>query len=258
MQTINYSLRYLLKRRGNSFTRLLSISLGLIVALIIFSYVGLNLSYNRFFPDKGRIYQLYVSSPQFGVSDKMNLPFATNLAADIPQIETSTHIIDMLGQITHNGEAIDVELLQTNSNFFDVLDFGVVSGDAAKILSSEGAAANEVMISERLAGKLFGKDDPLGKELDFKGVERKKIVAGVFKTPPVNQSIGNFDILEHLHYNENNEAWTGGDSYPTFIKLHKGADIAEVEAAMPAFFKKHGLENMNNTWQKLFKNMKNN
>ena len=252
MQTINYSLRYLLKRRGNSFTRLLSISLGLIVALIIFSYVGLNLSYNRFFPDKGRIYQLYVSSPQFGVSDKMNLPFATNLAADIPQIETSTHIIDMLGQITHNGEAIDVELLQTNSNFFDVLDFGVVSGDAAKILSSEGAAANEVMISERLAGKLFGKDDPLGKELDFKGVERKKIVAGVFKTPPVNQSIGNFDILEHLHYNENNEAWTGGDSYPTFIKLHKGADIAEVEAAMPAFFKKHGLENMNNTWQKKY------
>ena len=252
MQTINYSLRYLLKRRGNSFTRLLSISLGLIVALIIFSYVGLNLSYNRFFPNKGRIYQLYVSSPQFGVSDKMNLPFATNLASDIPQIETSTHIIDMLGQITHNGETIDVELLQTNSSFFDVLDFGVVSGDAAKILSSEGAAANEVMISERLAGKLFGKDDPLGKELDFKGVERKKIVAGVFKTPPVNQSIGNFDILEHLHYNENNEAWTGGDSYPTFIKLHKGADIAEVEAAMPAFFKKHGLENMNNTWQKKY------
>lgn len=252
MQTINYSLRYLLKRRGNSFTRLLSISLGLIVALIIFSYVGLNLSYNRFLPDKERIYQLYVSSPQFGVSDKMNLPFAPNLTADIPQIETSTHIIDMLGQITHNGETIDVELLQTNSSFFDVLDFGVVSGDAAKILSSKGAAANEVMISERLAGKLFGNDDPLGKELDLKGVGRKKIVAGVFKTPPVNQSIGNFDMLEHLHYNENNEAWTGGDSYPTFIKLHKGADIAEVEAAMPAFFKKHGLENMNNTWQKKY------
>jgi putative ABC transport system permease protein len=59
-------------------------------------------------------------------------------------------------------------------------------------------------------------------------------------------------MLEHLHYNENNEAWTGGDSYPTFIKLHKGADIAEVEAAMPAFFKKHGLENMNETWQKKY------
>ena len=252
MQTINYSLRYLLKKRGNSFTRLLSISLGLIVALLIFSYVGLNLSYNRFFPNKERIYQLYVSSPQFGVSDKMNLPFAPNLVADIPQIETATHIIDKLGQITHNGETFDVELLQTNSSFFDVLDFGVVSGDAVRILSAQGAAAGEVMISERLAGKLFGKSDPLGKELDFKGIKGKKIVSGVFKTPPVNQSIGNFDMLEHLHYNENNEAWTGGDSYPTFIKLHKGADIAEVEAAMPAFFKKHGLENMNNTWQKRY------
>ena len=52
MNTLNYSIRYLLKNRGNSATRIISLSLGLIVALVIFSSVGLKLSYNSFFPDK--------------------------------------------------------------------------------------------------------------------------------------------------------------------------------------------------------------
>ena len=43
---INYSLRYLWRNRGNSVTRLVSLALGLIVALLICSYVGINLSYD--------------------------------------------------------------------------------------------------------------------------------------------------------------------------------------------------------------------
>ena len=56
MKTLNYSLRYLLKNRGNSLTRLVSLALGLIVALLICSYVGINLSYGRFFPNRERVY----------------------------------------------------------------------------------------------------------------------------------------------------------------------------------------------------------
>lgn len=246
MQTLNYSFRYLLKRRGNSLARIFSLSLGVAVALLVFSYVGLNLSFNSSFPDKGRVYQVWAESPQFGMSDKLVKPFAPHIVADIPQIEAAVHFQNTSILFGTTGNIQEAKALNTNSTLFDVLDFGVISGNAEKILSAEGAAANELMISERLAKKLFGDEDPLGKKLGL------SVVAGIFETPPVNQSIGDFDVLQHLAYDSEDEIWTGQDSYCTFIKLREGADIAEVEAAMPAFIKRHGIEEHCKEWQMSF------
>ena len=246
MQLFNYSFRYLLKNRGNSLARLLSLSLGMAVALLVFSYVGFNMSFNSFFPEKERVYQVWIKSPQFGISDKQVRPLAPNLVADMSQVEAAVHFIEVEKIFGTTDNLMTAKALETNSTFFDVLDFGVISGDAHRILSSEGAAADEVMISERLARKMFGDEDPLGKKLGL------MVVAGVFTTPPANQSIGDFDILEYLPYDSDDEVWTGQDSYSTFIKLRPGADIAEVEAAMPAFLEKHGIAEHCKEWQKTF------
>ena len=246
MQLFNYSFRYLLKNRGNSLARLLSLSLGMAVALLVFSYVGFNMSFNSFFPDKERVYQVWIKSPQFGISDKQVRPLAPNLVADMSQVEAAVHFIEVEKIFGTTDNLMTAKALETNSTFFDVLDFGVLSGDAHRILSSEGAAADEVMISERLARKMFGDEDPLGKKLGL------MVIAGVFTTPPANQSIGDFDILEYLPYDSDDEVWTGQDSYSTFIKLRPGADIAEVEAAMPAFLEKHGIAEHCKEWQKRF------
>lgn len=243
MQALNYSFRYLLKNRGNSIARLFSLSLGMTVALLIFSYVGFNISFNRFFPDKERVYQVWCKSPQFGIAEKQVKPLAPNIVADMPQVEAAVHMIEVEKLFGTTDNVMSAKALETNSTLFDVLDFGVISGDPHRILSSEGAAAGEVMISERLAKTHFGDEDPLGKKLGL------MVVAGVFETPPANQSIGDFDILEYLPYDSDDEIWTGQESYATFIKLRPGADIAEVEAAMPAFLERHGAAEHHNEWQ---------
>ncbi|MBR5861047.1 MAG: ABC transporter permease [Bacteroidaceae bacterium] len=244
MQLFNYSFRYLLKNRGNSLARLLSLSMGVAIALLVFSYVGLNLSFNNSFPNKERVFQVWAKSPQIGgMAHKLVKPLAPNLVADIPQVEAAVHFEEVQKIFGTTDNLMEATALQTNSSFFDVLDFGVISGDPHRILSSEGAAGGEVMISERLAKKMFGDDDPLGKKLG------NEIVAGVFQTPAVNQSIGDFDILEHLPYDSDDEIWTGQDSYTTFIKLCEGADIAQVEAVMPEFVRNHGIEDYCKEWQ---------
>lgn len=244
MQVFNYSLRYLLKKRGNTLARILSLSMGVAIALLVFSYVGLNLSFNNSFPNKERVFQVWAKSPQIGgMAHKLVKPLAPNLVADIPQVEAAVHFEEVQKIFGTTDNLMEATALQTNSSFFDVLDFGVISGDPHRILSSEGAAGGEVMISERLAKKMFGDDDPLGKKLG------NEIVAGVFQTPAVNQSIGDFDILEHLPYDSDDEIWTGQDSYTTFIKLCEGADIAQVEAVMPEFVRNHGIEDYCKEWQ---------
>lgn len=252
----NYSFRYLWNHRGDSFTRVVSLSLGLIVALLIFSYVGLKLSYNRFLPDKERVYQVWTISPQFSGNEantQMVLPLAPNMVNDIPQIEAATHYIDNLLQINHKGNNFDVAMYKVNTDFFEVLDFGMISGDVRHVLSEEGRAAKEVLISKRLSDLLFDDEDPLGKTIETTN-ENKYVVGGVFKTPPVNNTIGQFDMLYYINYNTDDYIWTGSDLYPTYIKIREGNDIAEVEALMDDFVKRYpSYKDYVDEWQLSFR-----
>ena len=130
MKNLNYSLRYLLKNRGNSITRLISLALGLVVSLLICSYVGINLSYGRFFTDRERVYQIFENSPQFGITGPQLEPVAYTLAENIPSIEAATNYFDRLMQVKLGNSYMDARWLEVSEDFFTVLDFGVLSGDA--------------------------------------------------------------------------------------------------------------------------------
>ena len=249
MKNFNYSLRYLLKNRGNSATRLLSLALGLVVSLLICSYVGINLSYGRFFPDRGRVYQMFENSPQFGITGPQLEPVAYTLAENIPSIEAATNYFDRLMQVKLGNSYMDARWLEVSADFFTVLDFGVLSGDPKHILSREGVANNEVFITERLAELLFGSEDPLGKIVPTtQGQEY--VVSGIFRTPPVTNPLDDFDIVSFRDYNPTTANWQGDDSYPTFIKLRKGATKSQAEAEIQRLIEGHPtLSKMVELWK---------
>ena len=249
MKNLNYSLRYLLKNRGNSITRLISLALGLVVSLLICSYVGINLSYGRFFTDRERVYQIFENSPQFGITGPQLVPVAYTLAENIPSIEAATNYFDRLMQVKLGNSYMDARWLEVSKDFFTVLDFGVLSGDPKHILSREGVANNEVFITERLAELLFGSEDPLGKILPTtQGQEY--IVSGIFRTPPVTNPLDDFDIVSFRDYNPTTANWQGDDSYPTFIKLRKGATKSQAEAEIQRLIEGHPtLSKMVELWK---------
>ena len=249
MKNLNYSLRYLLKNRGNSITRLISLALGLVVSLLICSYVGINLSYGRFFTDRERVYQIFENSPQFGITGPQLEPVAYTLAENIPSIEAATNYFDRLMQVKLGNSYMDARWLEVSEDFFTVLDFGVLSGDPKHILSREGVANNEVFITERLAELLFGSEDPLGKIVPTtQGQEY--VVSGIFRTPPVTNPLDDFDIVSFRDYNPTTANWQGDDSYPTFIKLRKGTTKSQAEAEIQRLIEEHPtLRKMVELWK---------
>ena len=234
MNTLNYSFRYLSNRRGNTLARFVSISLGLLIALLIFSYVGFNLSFDRCFSDRDRIYAVWQYSPQLGFKNEIPSPLAEAMAAEIPQIEAMTAFYadnQYADKIYYNDEAYAYSggvQLWDNKNLFDVFDFEIISGDAKQL------NAQSVMISQRLAKKIFGNEDPLGKMVVRKDISpsREYTIIGVFANTPANTSIGDFDMIM---YREQTRYWQGleidnwGFEYPAYLKLHKGARIEDVE-----------------------------
>ena len=231
MNTLNYSFRYLANRRGNTLARFVSISLGLLVALLIFSYVGFNLSYDRCFPDRDRIYSVWQYSPKLGYKNEISISLAEAMAAEIPQIEALSFFESSSdpGTISFNNQDYNYEgsiVLWDNKSLFDVFGIEVISGDA------ELLDWRSIMISHRLAEKVFGNEDPLGKILPNTIVDEECTICGVFAETPVNTSLGSFDIIR---YNSLLRVWKGqqidnwGLSGPTYFKLRDGARIEDVE-----------------------------
>ena len=196
MNTLNYSFRYLANRRGNTLARFVSISLGLLVALLIFSYVGFNLSYDRCFPDRDRIYSVWQYSPKLGYKNEISISLAEAMAAEIPQIEALSFFAtnpdpDVITydnkDYIYNGSIT----LWENKKLLDVFGIEVISGDA------ELLDWRSIMISRRFAEKVFGNEDPLGKILTNTIVDEECTICGVFAETPVNTSLGSFDIIRY-------------------------------------------------------------
>ena len=234
MNTLNYSFRYLANRRGNTLSRFVSLTLGLLVALLIFSYVGFNLSFDRCFSDRDRIYAVWQYSPSLGFKQEIPIPLAHAMADEIPQIEAVTSVHHSYGggyYIKYNGEKYYYTgslRMEDNKNLFDVFDFEIISGDVKQMTDYS------VMISQRFAKRVFGNDDPLGKVLvDDAYIEPSEYtISGVFATPAANTSLREFDIL---YYDKFQKTYKGrtldywGITYETYFKLRKDAKIEDVE-----------------------------
>lgn len=249
MKNLGFALRYLTKLRGGSFTRIVSLSLGLTVGLLIFSYASYNLTADRCFRDGERIYQIWMhyNTPQLtGYYSSMQAPVAPALAEEMPQIEAAMRLFSgRHDDVVRGDNSFGVNYLLADTMFFDVLGFEVVQGDPHKAL----ADARQVMLSESAARRIFGREDPVGQLLLLKGTD-SLTVAGLFRDPDPNQHLGAFDMLrsfEHAHRTMNT-SWNGGDSFQSYIKLREGTSIAQIEAQADTFIDRHELRAEMEAW----------
>ena len=87
MHNLLFAFRYLLKPRGGNLARLVSLTLALAVSIVVFSYANYVLTYDRFYPDVERIYQLWDFDDEGNISSSMIAPLGPALQEEIPAVE---------------------------------------------------------------------------------------------------------------------------------------------------------------------------
>jgi len=238
---VKTAVRNLAKQKVYTAINVLGLAVSITSCLLIVIYVKHEFSYDTFFPGGDRIYKMVLERKYPNhVTHYSVIPhsFAKVMQQDFPEVEATLHLFGPNRNSVVNYKVSDTEVksfeedyfIQSDSSFFRFFDIELIKGDKKTALVS----ANQVIISETMASKYFGKQDPLGKVLGGDNGEMR--VSGVFKNLPDNSHL-RFDFIGSLagpQFNQfiNQENYTSFDSH-TYIKLKQGADPKALEAKFP-------------------------
>ena len=246
MRNLNIALRSLFKKERHNMTKILSLSVGLAVALVLIAKICFERSFDSFYPDVERVYRLveYGSMNGGDPFEFSQTPgaVAPAMKEEVPGIEAATRLTYVTGKGTRitagdKRRYLADNVLMADSCLFDVLPRPVLSGDPKKVLARPGYA----MISRSLAERLGGIDRVEGEVLvpvDDPG--SRWIVGGVFEDVPENSHL-RYDILVSLEgmaeWSRNN--WVGNDRYLGYVRLAPGVTPEGLDPAIRRMIDKH-------------------
>jgi len=256
------ALRNLLRYKGFALINLASLTIGMIGCFVIGLFVWDEWQYDKNIPGGENVYRIYDQRNNNGnITFMAPTPpaFASFLTQQYPEVDTTLRIL--MGEHKFLMEAGDKRSYEDNglfveSSFFKIFPLKLTRGDATKAL----AAPSTTVISEEIAKKYFGNEDPLGKMIQVDKINLS--VTGVFAKLP-----------EHFHLDfhylvsfstlgmpkERMERWTWNQFY-TYVKLKPGADINQLQNKFQAHVKKEiypTLKQANTSFLPFFQPLKN-
>jgi len=228
--------RNLTKDRQFSLLNLLGLSTGLACVLLIWLWVGEELSVDKFNTNDARLYQVLKKNADgtgaIHIDENTQGLLAESIAKELPEVEFATCVRKEHdpGILTFDNKKIKATPQFVSKDFFNVFSYQLINGN------KNTSDVSGILLSDKTALKLFNSTNVVGKtvEWDFKnnvnftGVYK---VAGVFKSPPVNAS-DQFDVLfpfelyasKHTGGLGDVTFW-GSNMVSTYIVLRPGINI---------------------------------
>jgi len=249
--------RNILRSKAYSFINIAGLSLGVTCCLLLALYIQDEMSYDK---HHDRVNDLYILTTHFdndfgfGFNDIATVgpPITQTFRQEIPDIESAARIV-FAGQSLFNKEGelfYDNDGAVADSSVFSVLTYTFLEGSPKHALRD----ANAVVITDKLALKLFGTQPALNKLVSisqdgYAAVSFK--VTGVVKDQPksyhhisfftsiTSEGMGKDLVGDYLM-----KEWAGENFFHAVVKLTPNHNIAAIEEKMDAVMKKYGSEDL--------------
>lgn len=186
------ALRNLTKNKIYTLLNISGLSIGVVVCLLIGVWLQRELSFDNFHPNGKEIFRLVntFKSESESFSQAPSGPaFGAQLAGELPAVKSACRIFgDEYKVQAGDKQFFESGIRDVDPGFFQFFGFELKKGVPATCLLS----FDQVVLTEKLAIKYFGKEDPIGRQMLIDSVPVK--VSGVAKEPPVNSHI-QFDML---------------------------------------------------------------
>ena len=234
-----------MRRKSDLIIKVLSLGVGMAIAIILIAKVCFELSYDSSYKDIDRIYKIRTGAVMQG-EDKdfgqVSGAIAPGFKAEVPGVLEATRFTSIFNSenfiIDDDGSKVAAEHLLADSCFFRIFNRQFLAGEPEKALRSW---SGDVAISKTFAEKLGGVGAAVGKQIANEDNPNLKLtVCGVYEDFPKNGSI-HADVILSIEamskWSLSN--WVGNDRYVAFVKLAEGVDPASLKDAIHEMQKAH-------------------
>lgn len=221
--------RNIMKYKFFSAINILGMTIGVTACLFLILYIADELSFDQFHKDAGRIYQVGLHGKIAGQDIRTANtcpPLYRAMVEEIPDVEDATRIAPNRGQVVKYEDKAFTEdkVFSADSNFFSFFSFKLLDGDPATALKEP----NSVVITEAMATKYFGAENPIGKLMSIGGNNSVK-VTGVAENAPTNSHfLFNMLISSVTRDDLKRTVWLNNYLY-TYFKLRPQGSLTNVE-----------------------------
>jgi len=239
---LKIALRNLKKYKGYSFVNISGLAVGVACSVLILLWIQDEFSYDHFHEKAARIYRI-ASRGVFG-STKISqtftpAPMPQAMKNEFPEIEHIVRLYGNVNTVVEYGTKVfdESQIMLADSTFFDVFSFTFMKGEPKTALTEPSA----VVVTEAIAQKYFGDEDPLGKVISFYFDEKYEMkITGVIENVPRNSHF-HFDFLVSLVSARglyNSTDWND-NTFKTYLVLREGTSAEQLEAKFPEFIIKY-------------------
>nr|NQU92612.1 ABC transporter permease [Bacteroidota bacterium] len=227
------AIRNLIRNKLFSFINILGLAIGLAASILMLLYVSHELNYDKFHKDYGRIYRIAVEGQMSGDFFDVAVtpaPLAPFLKWSFPEVESTVRMDNVNQQslfTSGDNRFYETDVLFADSAFFSIFDFNPIVGDLQHALDEPFS----IVLTNSVAGKYFGKENPVGKVLKINDEHQFKVTA-VLEDVPTNSHL-KFRILLSWSSREAmgpqyHDDW-GSLGFYSYVKLANNADPDQFE-----------------------------
>ncbi|MBB6127809.1 ABC transporter permease [Mucilaginibacter lappiensis] len=244
--------RNIIRDKAYSLINITGLAVGLASSILILLWVQNEFSYDKFHKNANQIYRIscnLVDSKTVGTPAGM----PAGLKAEMPVVKNTVRIQPSNTTLleTGNKKFQEERVFYADPSFMDVFSYPLVKGDRNTALKQVDGA----LITQEMATKYFGKEDPIGKVIR-KDNKENVIVTGVLANIPPNSDL-QFDFilpmtsLARTNNDLKNSVWNNFNFYD-YVQLDKNFDpsasnLLRLEKQIDQIFRKH--DSMKATFQ---------
>ena len=234
--------RNLWKNKTYSFLNIAGLAIGIASAALIFLWVEDELTFNRNFTNRDLIYRImenHHNEGKINTSGSTPGPMAQAVKSDIPGIKNSGRLSWTMDElIVLNDKSIKEPGAYVDPSVLSMFALPFIYGEPAEAFKD----LQSVVISETVARKFFGDENPVGKTIKMNAnqgysVDGLYTVTGVYKDFPQNSSY-QFQWISPYTVFENKNDWMkpwDNNLTETLVELNPSVDPESINKKLKGY-----------------------
>jgi putative ABC transport system permease protein len=230
---IRIALRKIRRQKGFSFITIAGLAVGLACSILMMLWIHDEKSFDRFHANRDSIYRLIKvtrTSEKTTFDARTPYPLGEAILEKVPEVVNFVRYQGVFGrwEMTHGDKTFYNDNIGTaDPSFFEIFTFPFIQGDPKTALIDRSS----IVLSESMARKYFGAEDPMGKVMTMHQGREAFKVTGVMGDVPKNSHLMFDCVIPSVNFWE---WWDGAElgwnmiMFYTYIQLAPNTSVAAV------------------------------